>query len=184
MKMPHKPWIVEKEEAAFKHPFMEVTLQQLRLPDNTVIPDWPIVSLRDYINVVALDETGKILIIEGYKHGVGRSNWQILGGYVESGEDPLAAAKRELLEETGLASDHWTPLGSFIADANRRASQATFFLATHCRKVAEPNNDDLEEYTLHWHTQDEVKAALKDGRIAVLGYAAPLALAFLSDFQK
>ena len=179
MEMPIKPWIIEKEEVAFKHPFMEVKLQQVRLPDDRVIPDWPIVSLRDYINVVALDEAGKVLIIEGYKHGVGRSSWQILGGYVEQGEDPLAAAKRELLEETGLASDEWTPLGTFIADANRRASQATFFLANNCKKISEPDNDDLEEYTLHWQTQEEVQKALKDGRIEVLGYAAPLALAFL-----
>ena len=184
METQHKPWIVEKEEVAFKHPFMEVTLQQVRLPDNRVIPDWPIVSLRDYINVVALDGAGKVLIIEGYKHGVGRSSWQILGGYTEDGEDPLAAAKRELLEETGLVSNEWLPLGTFIADANRRASKATFFLATNCTKVAEPDNDDLEEYTLHWHTQEEVKAALNDGRIQVLGYATPLALAFLQIGQK
>lgn len=179
MEKPIKPWIVEKEEVAFKHPFMEVKLQQVRLPDDRVIPDWPIVSLRDYINVVALDGAGKVLIIEGYKHGVGRSNWQIVGGYVEQREDPLVAAKRELLEETGLASDEWTHLGQFIADANRRASQATFFLATNCYKIAEPDNDDLEEYTMHWQPQEEVQVALKDGRIRGLSYAAPLALAFL-----
>ncbi|MFK7801254.1 MAG: NUDIX hydrolase [Anaerolineae bacterium] len=179
MDKPIKPWIVEKEEVAFKHPFMEVKLQQVRLPDNRVIPDWPIVSLRNYINVVAINRAGKILIIEGYKHGIGRSSWQILGGYVDEGEEPLAAAKRELLEETGLASHEWTPLGSFVADANRRASHASFFLATNCERVAEPDNEDLEEYLMHWQTKDEVLHALRDGRVQCLGYATPLALAFL-----
>ncbi|MEM8862588.1 MAG: NUDIX hydrolase, partial [Chloroflexota bacterium] len=76
-------WKVEKEEVAFKHPFMQVNLQQVCLPDGQVIPDWPIVNLRDYINVVAFDETGKVLIIDGYKHGIGESSWQIVGGYIE-----------------------------------------------------------------------------------------------------
>lgn len=179
MDKPLKPWIVEKEEVAFKHPFMEVKLQQLRLPDGRIIPDWPIINIRDYINVVAVNGAGKILIIEGYKHGIGRSSWQIVGGYIDAGEDPLTAAKRELMEETGLATDDWTPLGSFIVDANRRAAQATFFLATNCQQVAEPDNEDLEEYSLHWQGKDEVMMALKDGRIQSLGYATPLALAFL-----
>ncbi len=78
-----------------------------------------------------------------------------------------------------MISDEWTPLGSFVADANRRASKADFYLATNCEQVAEPDNEDLEEYTMHWQTKAEVLKALKDGRIQGLSYAAPLALAFL-----
>jgi len=173
------PWIVEEEELVFNHPFIDIKLQRVRLPDNRVIPDWPIVHTGDYINVVVINRAGKILIIEGYKHGIGRSSWQIMGGYVDKGEEPLTAAKRELLEETGLASDRWTSLGSFIVDANRRIGEATFFIAEDCYKVAEPDNDDLEEYTMHWQSKNEVIKALKDGRIQSLGYATPLALAFL-----
>ena len=172
-------WIVEKEEVAFKHPFMEVALQQLRLPDGRVIPDWPIVSLRNFINVIALNESEEFLIIKGYKHGIGRSNWQVLGGYIDAGEDALTAAKREMMEETGMVSEDWQPLGTFIIDANRRASEATFFLAQNCRQIAEPNNDDLEAYTLHWHSKREVEAALFDGNMCGLTYASAVALAFL-----
>ena len=172
-------WIVEKEEAVFKHPFMQVNLQQVRLPDQTVIPDWPIVNLRNYINVVVLDEDQNFLIIKGYKHGIGRLNWQILGGYIDPGEDALTAAKRELMEETGLESHDWTPLGTFIVDANRRASEGTFFIAKNCKKVAEPDYNDLEDYAIEWHPKEEVAIALHDGRIAGMSYAAPIAMALL-----
>ncbi|MEM9773575.1 MAG: NUDIX hydrolase [Chloroflexota bacterium] len=172
-------WKVGKEEVAFKHPFMQVNLQEVYLPSGQVISDWPIVNLRNYINVVAFDRTGKVLIIDGYKHGIGRSSWQIMGGYVEEGEDPLVAAKRELLEETGLESDQWEPLGTFIGDANRRASEATFFIARNCVKVAEPDSGDLEDYVMRWVLAEEVQQALYDGRIAGISYAAPLALALL-----
>ena len=174
-------WKVEKEEVAFKHPFMEVKLQQVRLPDGQVIPDWPIVNLRNYINVVAFDDAGKVLIIEGYKHGIGRSSWQIMGGYIELGEDPLTAAKRELLEETGLQSDDWHFLGHYVADANRRASEATFFMARNCRKIAEPDHGDLEDYSIKWVDVDVATQALFDGRIIGIGYATPLALALLKN---
>ncbi len=179
MKNEEVKWIVEKEEVAFKHPFMQVNIQQVRLPDNRVIPDWPIVSLRNYINVVALNESGEFLILKSYKHGIGYSNWQVMGGYMEPDEDPLATAKRELMEETGMVSDEWEFLGEFIVDANRRASEANFFLAKNCRKVAEPDNDDLEDYTIHWHSRGEVEAALTNGQMCGLSYASAMAFALL-----
>lgn len=173
-------WKVGKEKVAFKHPFMQVKFQEVILPNGQVIPDWPIVNLRNYINVVAFNRAGKVLIIEGYKHGIGRSSWQIMGGYIEEGEEPLTAAKRELLEETGLHSDEWEPLGDFfIADANRRGSEATFFMAKNCVQVAEPDSGDLEDYSMKWVPADVAKQALYDGRVIGMGYATPLALALL-----
>ncbi|MEM8858144.1 MAG: NUDIX hydrolase, partial [Chloroflexota bacterium] len=135
----------------------------------------------DYINVVAFDETGKVLIIDGYKHGIGESSWQIVGGYIEPDEYPLAAAKRELLEETGLMSDEWEGLGHYILDANRRASRASFYVARNCRQVTEPDGGDLEDYSLHWIDVADVQRALYDGRIKGIGYATPLALALLKS---
>jgi len=172
-------WIVEKQEVAFKHPFMQVTVQQVRLPDNRVIPDWPIVSLRNYINVIALNPAGEFLILKSYKHGIGRSNWQVLGGYIDPGEDALSAAKREMLEETGMVSDSWLELGTWIVDANRRASEAAFFLARNCNQITEPNNDDLEDYTVHWHSREEVEASIFNGEMCGLSYASALAFALL-----
>ena len=158
---------------------MQVTLQQVRLPDGRMIPDWPIVSLRNYINVIALNEDGNFLILKSYKHGIGHSNWQVLGGYIDPGEEALMAAKREMLEETGMVSEHWEHLGMYIVDANRRASEANFFLAQDCRQITEPNNDDLEDYSIHWHTREEVEEALFNGDMCGMSYASALALALL-----
>jgi ADP-ribose pyrophosphatase len=123
-----------------------------------------------------VNEDGLIMILEGYKHGIGRSSWQVVGGYLEPGEEPLAAAQRELLEETGYQSDDWTFLGSYIVDANRRAGQATFFLAQNACQIAPPDHDDLETFTVRWESVEEVKAALGDGRIQGISYATALAL--------
>ena len=174
-----KPWPVLSRHTVLQHPFLTVEMEQVQLPDGRVIEDWPIVHARDYVNAVVTNDMGEIMIIEGYKHAVGRGSWQVLGGYIEEGEEPLDAAKRELLEETGYASDDWQHLGTYIIDPNRYVSTGHFFLARNARPVAAPDHDDLEDFTVKWVGQDEVRAALGDGRVAAISYATNLALALL-----
>jgi len=173
-------WDVLESEVVLEHPFLGVTMQTVRLPDGRVLPAWPIVRTRDYVNVAVVNERGQFLIMEGYKHGLGRSSWQVPGGYLEEGEDPLAAAKRELLEETGYSSAKWRHLGTFIKDANRRVATGHYFLAFDTQETASIDNRDLESYSLRWVSRDEVQAALGDGRIAIVSYAVNLSLALLT----
>src|SRR5947199_6204243 len=117
-------WEVLKREPVLQHPFLDVEMQTVRLPSGRVIEDWPIVDARNYAMVVVENEAGELLILEGYKHGIGHSSWQVVGGYVEEGEEPETAARREMLEEAGYTSDHWQALGTFVVDGNRRVSTA------------------------------------------------------------
>jgi ADP-ribose pyrophosphatase len=102
-----------------------------------------------------------------------------VGGYLEPGEEPLAAARRELLEETGHTAAEWVHLGRFQVDPNRGVAWGDLYLALGARKTAETVADDLEEQQLLEMTLDEVKAALRDGRFKVLAWAANIALALL-----
>ncbi|MEW5986818.1 MAG: NUDIX hydrolase [Chloroflexota bacterium] len=177
--MSDEQWSVTHSEIAFQHPYVTVELQEVHLPDGRVIPDWPIIHTRDYVNVLTVNEDNQALILEGYKHGLGRSSWQVVGGYLEVGEEPLAAAQRELLEETGYASDDWQPLGSFVVDANRRAGVGHFFLTGRVRLVAAPNYDDLEAFQTRWVSLSELREALGDGRVGAISYAITMALGLL-----
>ena len=178
--MSEESWQVLGSEPVIEHPFLKVSVQQVRLPDGRVIPDWHIVHTRDYVNVFVLNEAGRVLILEGYKHGLGRSSWQVVGGYVEEDEDPLLAAQRELLEETGYASDDWRHLGSFVVDANRHVGTGHFFLARDARPLAPPDHDDLEGFEVKWVSLEEVGAALRDGRVGIISYGVNIALALLA----
>lgn len=173
-------WDVLKRESVVNTPFLKVVMEQVRLPDGRIIADWPIVDARDYVNAMVVNEAGEALIIEGYKHGLGRSNWQVLGGYLEKGEEPLAAVQRELREETGYESDQWQQLGSFVVDANRRVGVGHFFLARAARPAGEAQYDDLEQITLRWVSLAELREALADGRVAVISYAINIALGLLA----
>lgn len=157
--------------------FLRVELHEVELHDGRVIPDWPWLVTPDFINVVAITEEGEFLCFRQTKYAVAGETLAPVGGYLEPGEVPLDAAKRELLEETGYAAETWQALGSYWVDANRGAGQAHLFLAQGARKAAEPDADDLEEMELVLMDADEVGAALDAGAFKVVPWAAAVALA-------
>jgi ADP-ribose pyrophosphatase len=177
--MSDEKWLELGSRTALDHPYVKVEMREVQLPDGRVIADWPIIHTKDYINALVLNEQGEALILEGYKHALGRSTWQVLGGYLEEGEEPLAAAQRELLEETGYAAADWRHLGSFIMDPNRYTGLGHFFLARNARKVAEADHDDLEAFAIRRVTLDELRRAVADGRVAAVSYALNISLGLL-----
>lgn len=163
-----------------RSPWLSVEEHAVELPDGRVIEDWPWVESREFANVVAVTEEGRFLLFRQVKYAVAGTTLGPVGGYLDPGEDPLAAARRELLEETGHEAVEWTPLGRYVVDGNRGCGVGHLFLARGARKVAEPDADDLEEQELLTLTRAEVEAALAEGRFGVLSWAAAVALALLA----
>jgi ADP-ribose pyrophosphatase len=159
--------------------FLVVENHVVELPDGRVIPDWPWVITPDYVNIVAVTEDGEFLCFRQTKYGVDGLSLATVGGYIEPGEEPLAAARRELLEETGYEAPEWVDLGHFRVDGNRGAGTAYLFMARGARRVAEPDADDLEEQELFRLSRSEVEAALVAGEFKLLGWTAIVALALL-----
>jgi ADP-ribose pyrophosphatase len=133
----------------------------------------------DYVNVFVVTEDSEFLCFRQTKYGVEGSTLAAVGGYVEPGEEPLDAARRELLEETGYEAPEWTSLGHYRVDANRGAGMAYLFLARGARRVAEADADDLEEQELLHLSRSEVEAALAGGEFKVLPWTTVVALALL-----
>lgn len=179
--MPEESWKVLKSETVLHAPpFLTVTMQQVGLPGGETIEGWSIVDARDYANAFVLNDVGEALVLVGYKHGIGSTSLQTPGGYIEPGEAPLLCMQRELLEETGYASDSWQPLGSFVVDANRRVGVSHFFLVRDARQVGEASNPDREDFRMEWVSIPEIRQALFDGRVGGLSFAANIALALLA----
>lgn len=159
-----------------KHPWIVVEEHVVELPDGRVIPDWTWVTCPDYVNVVVCLEDSRFLLFRQTKYALEGSSLAIVGGYLSPGEEPLVGAQRELLEETGFVSNQWVNLGTYRVDPNRGIATGYLFLARNARKVTEPTPDDLEEQEISILNRCEVEAALDNGEIKVLAWAAAVAL--------
>ncbi|MCX6144180.1 MAG: NUDIX hydrolase [Ignavibacteriales bacterium] len=160
--------------------FLTVENHTVELPDGRIIPDWQWIITPDFVNVVAITENERFLCFRQTKYAVRGTSLAPVGGYMEPGEDPLQAAKRELLEETGYEAAAWTPLGSFSVDANRGAGVGHFFLARGARRIAEPKSDDLEEQELLLLSRKELEDAVAKSDFKVLPWVAGILLALQS----
>lgn len=58
-------------------------------------------------------ENGAVYLVRQYRYPIGRSTWEIPAGKREEGQTPLACAKAELKQETGLRAAHWRKLTVF-----------------------------------------------------------------------
>ena len=160
-------------------PFLKVESHEVGLPDGRVLEKWPWLVTPDFVNIAAITTGGAYLCFHQTKYSVRGTTLAPVGGYIEAGEEPLAAAQRELLEETGYEADRWENLGEFAVDGNRGNGIAHLFLAREAHFVQEPNADDLEEQILLHLSRAEVEAAIARGAFKVLACQAVMALALL-----
>jgi len=160
--------------------FLTLEDHEVELPDGRVIAGWPWLAMPDYVNIIAETEEGTYLCFRQTKYAIGEgTSLAPAGGYVEPGESPGAAARRELLEETGYESAEWITLGSFVADGNRGGGTAHLFLARRARKTGTPLSDDLEEQEILHLRRTEIEGALLSGEFRVLAWSANVALALM-----
>lgn len=157
--------------------FLTVEEHAVELPDGRAILDWPWVVSPDYVNVAVITANGDFLCLRQFKYGAQATILAPAGGYIEPGEEPLAAAQRELLEETGYAAPDWVSLGSYVVDGNRGCGTAHLFLAQQAVKVAEPDADDLEEQELLLLSRAEVDAAVATGEFRILSWQMVMVMA-------
>ncbi len=155
--------------------FLKVESHTVELPDGRVLPDWPWIITPDFINVLVEINDGRFLVFEQVKYGLPDGTLALIGGYIEPGETPLAAAQRELHEETGYQAAEWIPLGSYLADPNRGIATGSLFLARKAVPVASPHSDDLEEQQPRILTRAELEQALDNGAFKLMAWSAGVA---------
>nr|WP_295829876.1 NUDIX domain-containing protein [uncultured Azospirillum sp.] len=180
-----KPWeVLDSRELLDASPYLKVRAETVRLPDGRTVENFYQLDQPDFALMYVETEDGKVVMLRTYKHGARRVSLTFPAGAIDPGEEPLEAAKRELLEETGYAADDWTPLGGFVVAANSKGSTCHLFHARGARKVAEPDHGDLEDMRIELHSARELIDAAAQGDYAVLPVIAMLGAMLMPELRE
>jgi 8-oxo-dGTP pyrophosphatase MutT (NUDIX family) len=129
---------------------------------------------REYVDhtgavaVLALDDDGRVLLIKQYRHPVRHREWEIPAGLLDvHGEQPLAAAKRELAEEADLVADQWNVLAEFYTTPGGNDEAIRIYLARGIRAAdsAFDRVDEEADMEVRWVALDEIVEAVLARRV-------------------
>lgn len=190
---------LEWEEVSCEHivndEWIDFRKSRYRFPDGREFEPYYSYSRRDYVVIVATDEAGNYICVRQYRHGIKRVTIEFCAGGIErcdgkeygsrldkdSAEDALAAAKRELMEETGYESDDWKFLLSVPSNATMADNYANIFVAKSCRKVSGQSLDETEFLNVHLHTRKEIDEMIASGEFPQASHILALLLADQND---
>jgi 8-oxo-dGTP pyrophosphatase MutT (NUDIX family) len=119
----------------------------------------------DWVNVLALTPDDRVVLLRQYRPGVDAVCLEIPGGMIDAGEDPLVAAQRELVEETGYTAPRWRKLSATRPNPAIQTNTLHSYLALDAVVTAPQHLDDGELVAVETRSLAEVTRALRTGAI-------------------
>ena len=167
-------WRVLASEHVAREPWYTVRVDRVQLPSGTIIPRYWVHEYPPWVNVVALTQDDRVVLIRQYRHGLGRVDFEIPAGTTDSDDTSLeSAARRELLEETGYGGGTWSLLMTVSANPSLQNNLTYTFLAEGVTPGAATPAAE-EDIRVHLMTLAEVEALLERDAFVQALHAAPL----------
>lgn len=183
-------WEEVKTEHIVQDEWIDFRRSAYRFPDGTVFEPYYSYSRRDYVVIVASDEEGNYICVRQFRQGIGEVTTEFVAGGLErtdgkeyrsgdssASEDALEAAKRELLEESGYASDEWIHLLTIPSNATIADNYAYLYCAKNCRKVSGQHLDETEFLNVELHSKEEIEELIRTGKFQQMAHVAAWYLA-------
>lgn len=123
-----KETFVSRQEI-FHGRIVDLRVDTVRLP-NGHLTTREVIDHPGGVAVVAIDENDNVLTVKQYRYAFQTVLEEIPAGKLERGEDPAAAARRELSEETGASCETLTPLGEILASPGGFTEVLHLYMAT------------------------------------------------------
>lgn len=158
-------WEVVGEDQLAYDGFLRVLVRRYRMPDGTVA-DWHLLDTPPSVTVLALTTDERVVLVEQYRPGPGKVVRSLPGGIIDAGEEPVEAAARELLEETGWAAGSVELVGT-VEPLNATSSWYVT-IARDCTLAGAQSLDELEDIAVVLTDLAGVRASLRDGSMGSL----------------
>lgn len=134
-------------------------------PETNAEGKYYVLDAPNWVNIVALTDEGEMIFVRQWRHGSASVELEIPAGALEAGEDPVAAAKRELLEETGYVSKTARLLGQVRPNAAIQSNHCYTVLCEGCTPTGRTSFDEGEQITLERLPVADVAARLRAGEL-------------------
>jgi len=168
-------WQVLKSDYVSQKEWFRVRVEHVRLPSGAEIAEYWVSEFRPWVNVVAVTDDDALVLIRQYRHGLGAVHFEIPAGTTDAGEVDLeAAARRELLEETGFGGGRWSPLVTLSANPALQNNLTYTFLAEGVRLLSPPHPEASEDLRVHLIPVGDMDALIDGGDVIQALHLAPL----------
>lgn len=160
-----RPWSVLDEETVSEHEIFTLARTAARSPLSGRRHRFLRLHAPDWVNVIALNTEGRMILVEQYRHGTREITVEIPGGAVDPGESPATSASRELEEETGYAPSRLIQMGFVEPNPAFLSNRCWTFLATGCTTSNRLSPDPSEEIAVRLETIERFSELIDDGTI-------------------
>lgn len=135
-----------RRQYLYRGKVVNLRLDRVRLPNHTTGVR-EVIEHHGAVAIAALDEKNRVLMVRQYRAGARRALLEIPAGTLEGKEPPLACAKRELHEETGMRARRWKNLGQFYSSPGFCTEKMHLFVARQlAHGQAAPEDDEFIEF--------------------------------------
>jgi 8-oxo-dGTP pyrophosphatase MutT (NUDIX family) len=153
------PWRRVSRRVAYQNPWIELLHDDVIRPDGKPGIYGVVHFLHLAIGVVPIDASDRVLLVGQYRYAPDHYSWEIPEGGGDFDEDPEAAARRELVEETGLFGGEWREICRAELSNSVSDEVAILFVATGL-EAGPASPEGTEQLGLRWVAFDEVMAMI------------------------
>ena len=158
-------WEKLGQTTSLKTRVLDLLSVRYRHPVREVERDFVVIAAPDWCNILALTPDGQLVLVRQFRYGTNDFSLEIPGGMIDPGEAPLAAAVRELREETGYVGTNARLIGSVQPNPAIQNNRCHFVLIENAELRAPVGWDHDEEIQVQLAPVDQVIAWARDGHI-------------------
>ena len=140
-------WTIDSSEYIVNDRFLKLRADNCTTPQGGKVNKFYVLEYGDWVNCIGIDDEDNVMMLRHYRHGVQRYLMEFIGGGIEAGEQPEAAAIRELEEETGYTGGSVFHVGTSYPNPANHTNQVHTFLVVG-GKISQEQNLEVGE-TIH-----------------------------------
>ncbi len=160
------PWTVLESRTLLRDRWINLRADRLRTQDGLVIEPWYVLDYPDWAVAVAITQDDRLVLVRQWRHGAQTWSLELPGGVVDAEDpDPLHAARRELLEETGHGAESWRYLQAGFPNPAIQSNRLHVVLAEGARPEAAARPETTEALQVELMPVDQVLQVVAAGGI-------------------